>query len=90
MRSITKLYVTAILSTLCLTDINLAAQRPLSDMTELVEHGIDETMLSTVGGLIAGLMALYHLRALFRFLSNYLAHHLHGILLAVFVQNSMI
>ncbi|MBQ3222917.1 MAG: ABC transporter ATP-binding protein, partial [Clostridia bacterium] len=69
-----KLYVIAIISTLCLTGVNLAAPRVLSAMTGLVERGIDETMLASVGYLTAALIALYLLRVLFRFLSNYLAH----------------
>ncbi|MBQ9951663.1 MAG: ABC transporter ATP-binding protein [Clostridia bacterium] len=70
-----KLYLIAILSTLCLTGVNLAAPRVLSAMTGLVEQGIDETKLPTVGWLTAALVALYLMRILFRFLSNYLSHH---------------
>ena len=54
-----KLYLIAILSTLCLTGVNLAAPRVLSAMTGLVEQGIDETKLPTVGWLTAALVALY-------------------------------
>ena len=36
------LYVIAILSTLCLTGVNLAAPRALSAMTGVVERGVDE------------------------------------------------
>ena len=69
-----KLYVIAIISTLCLTGVNLAAPRVLSAMTGLVERGIEKETLSTVGWLTAALVVLYLLRVLFRFLSNYLAH----------------
>lgn len=69
-----KLYLIAIFSTLCLTGVNLAAPRVLSAMTGLVEQGIDETKLTTVGWLTAALVALYLLRVLFRFLSSYLSH----------------
>ena len=64
----------AILSTLALTGINLAAPKLLSSMTGLVEKGVDEAGLHTIGLLTAVLVGLYLLRILFRFLSNYLAH----------------
>ena len=69
-----KLYLTAILSTLALTAINLAAPKLLSSMTGIVEAGVDETGLKSIAWLTAGLVGLYLLRILFRFLSNYLAH----------------
>ena len=69
-----KLYVIAILSTLALTGINLAAPKVLSAMTGIVESGVDESGLQTIGLLTALLLGLYLLRVLFRFLSNYLAH----------------
>ena len=68
------LYVVAILSTLCLTGVNLAAPKVLSAMTGLVERGVDEAALRMIGTLTAVLTALYLLRILLRFLSNYLAH----------------
>ena len=68
------LYVVAILSTLALTAVNLAAPKLLSAMTGIVETGVDEAGLQTIGLLTAGLVALYLLRILFRYLSNYLAH----------------
>ncbi len=68
------LYVVAILSTLGLTAVNLAAPRVLSSMTGIVERGMDETSLRAIGVLTAILLALYLLRMAFRFLSNYLAH----------------
>ena len=68
------LYVVAILSTLGLTAVNLAAPRVLSSMTGIVERGMDETSLRAIGVLTAILLALYLLRVAFRFLSNYLAH----------------
>ena len=68
------LYIWAILSTLALTGINLAAPKLLSSMTGLVEKGVDEAGLHTIGLLTAVLVGLYLLRILFRFLSNYLAH----------------
>ncbi len=69
-----RLYIVAILSTLALTAINLTAPMLLSSMTGIVETGIDEEGLRTIGLLTAALVALYLLRILFRFLSNYLAH----------------
>ena len=69
-----KLYVIAILSTLALTAVNLAAPKALSAMTGVVERGVDEAGLRRIGFLTAVLVGLYLLRILFRFLSNYLAH----------------
>ena len=69
-----KLYTIAILSTLALTVVNLAAPKVLSAMTGIVEAGVDEAGLKTIGMFTAMLVGLYLLRILFRFLSNYLAH----------------
>ena len=69
-----KLYIAAILSTLTLTLINLAAPRVLSSMTGVVERGMPEGSLKTILILTLILIALYLLRIVFRFLSNYLAH----------------
>ena len=69
-----KLYVVAILATLGLTAVNLAAPKALSAMTGVVEQGVDEAGLRRIGTLTAVLVGLYLLRILFRFLSNYLAH----------------
>jgi len=68
------LYVLAILSTLCLTVINLSAPKVLSAMTGIVETGMDDEALNRIKVLALVLLALYLLRILFRFLSNYLAH----------------
>lgn len=68
------LYVIAILSTFGLTLVNLSAPKVLSAMTGFVERGVDETTLPNVKRLAYILLALYLLRVLFRFLSNYLAH----------------
>ena len=68
------LYTIAILSTLALTAVNLAAPKLLSAMTGIVEADVDEAGLHTIGLFTAALVALYLLRVLFRFLSNYLAH----------------
>ncbi len=69
-----KLYVIAILATLGLTGVNLAAPKALSAMTAIVSRGVDEAGLARIGTLTAILVGLYLLRILFRFLSNYLAH----------------
>ena len=68
------LYVIAILSTFGLTLVNLSAPKVLSAMTGFVERGVDESTLPNVMRLAYILLALYLLRVLFRFLSNYLAH----------------
>ena len=68
------LYVLAILSTLGLTIVNLTAPRILSTMTGVVEKGVDEAALTIISRLAFLLLALYLLRILFRYLSNYLAH----------------
>ena len=68
------LYIVAILSTLGLTAVNLAAPRALSAMTGIVERGVDAAAFRAIGWLTVALVALYLLRVVFRFLSNYLAH----------------
>ncbi len=68
------LYVLAILSTLGLTLVNLAAPKVLSSMTGVVEKGVDDAALSSIITLAITLLVLYLLRILFRFLNNYLAH----------------
>ena len=68
------LYLVAILSTLGLTAVNLAAPKALSAMTGIVEQGVDEAGMRGIVTLTLVLVGLYLLRILFRFLSNYLAH----------------
>lgn len=68
------LYVIAILSTFGLTLVNLTAPKVLSSMTGIVQEGVDKSSLSAIIRLAYILLALYLLRVLFRFLSNYLAH----------------
>ena len=68
------LYLIAILSTLLLTAINLAAPKALSAMTGIVERGVDDAGMRRIGTLTLILVGLYLLRIVFRFLSNYLAH----------------
>lgn len=68
------LYLIAILSTFGLTIVNLTAPKVLSSMTGIVERGVDKSALPAIMRLAYILLALYLLRVLFRFLSNYLAH----------------
>jgi len=69
-----KQYIFAILSTFCLTLVNLAAPKVMSAMTGIVEEGVTEAGLRTILLLTAVLVGLYLARILFRFGSNYLAH----------------
>ena len=68
------LYLAAILSTLGLTAVNLTAPKLLSAMTGIVEKGVDDAGLKSIGLYTGLLVGLYLMRVLFRFLSNYLAH----------------
>ena len=68
------LYVIAILSTLSLTVVNLAAPKVLSAMTGIVSRGVDEAGLSRIRQLTVILVGLYLLRVVFRFCSSYLSH----------------
>ncbi len=67
-------YILAILSTLCLTGVNLIAPRVLSYATSLIGAGVSRDTLSLVITLALALLGLYLLRVVFRFASNYLAH----------------
>ncbi len=68
------LYILAILSTLLLTGVNLTAPKLLSKMTGIVGGGVDDAALKQIVTLALGLLVLYLLRIVFRFLNNYLAH----------------
>ena len=68
------LYVIAILATLSLTIVNLAAPKVLSSMTAIVEQGVTEEGLSRIGQLTLILLLLYLSRIAFRFMSSYLSH----------------
>ena len=68
------LYVIAILATLSLTIVNLAAPKVLSSMTAIVEQGVTEEGLSRIGELTLILLLLYLSRIAFRFMSSYLSH----------------
>ncbi|MCL1813667.1 MAG: ABC transporter ATP-binding protein/permease, partial [Treponema sp.] len=68
------LLVIAALSTLSVTGLNLIAPRLLSSMAGLVAAGITDETLGTIGQIAVGLLGIYVLRIVFRFMSNYLAH----------------
>ena len=68
------LYILAILSTLLLTGVNLTAPKLLSKMTGIVGAGVDDAALKNIVSLAIGLLVLYLLRIVFRFMNNYLAH----------------
>ena len=68
------LYIAAILATLCLTIVNLAAPRVLSAMTGIVSRGVDAPAFKAIIRLAIILTVLYLFRIVFRFMSNYLAH----------------
>lgn len=67
-------YVGAILATLCLTLVNLAAPRVLSMATGQISDGVTADTLARINKLAFLLLGLYLLRVIFRFLNNYLAH----------------
>ena len=69
------LYAAAILATLALTGVNLAAPRVLSALVGIVERGGGGEVPGRIIRLALILSALYLSRVAFRFLSNYLAHH---------------
>lgn len=68
------LYFLAIFSTLLLTVVNLTAPKILSKMTGIVSDGVTAEGMDTIWKLTFILVALYLVRILFRFTSNYAAH----------------
>ena len=68
------LYILAILATLSLTLVNLAAPRVLSQLTAIVKDGVTSEGLIQIRNLALILTGLYLSRIVFRFMSNYLAH----------------
>ena len=68
------LLIIAMLSTLAVTALNLIAPRLLSGMAGLVASGITDKTLEIIVQITIGLLGIYFLRIVFRFLSNYLAH----------------
>lgn len=67
-------YFGAIIATLCLTAVNLAAPRVLSTSTGLISDGVTDEDVKRIVILALTLLGLYLGRVLFRFLNNYLAH----------------
>ena len=55
------LYIIAILATLGLTTVNLAAPKALSAMTGIVERGVDEAGLRRIGILTAVLVGYLYI-----------------------------
>ncbi len=68
------LYAIAILSTLLMTVLNLAAPRVLSEITKTLTSGLMQESLGKILYLTAALAGIYLLRVLFRYASNYYAH----------------
>ena len=68
------LYILAIMATLSLTLINLAAPKVLSEMTAIVKNGVSQDGLIVIRKLTIILIALYLLRIVMRFMSSYLSH----------------
>jgi len=68
------MYIIAIIATFSVTAINLAAPAVMRNMTAAVENGLTESALNHIYKMAFILLALYLLRIVFRFLSNYLAH----------------
>ncbi len=68
------LYVIAILSTLLMTVLNLAAPKVLSEITKTLTMGLQDGALEKILYLTAALGGIYLLRVLFRYASNYYAH----------------
>jgi len=64
----------AVISTFLLTGVNLAAPRILTEITSLVTVVRREGAPEMIARYTAILLALYFLRIIFRYLSNYMAH----------------
>ncbi|MCQ2524000.1 MAG: ABC transporter ATP-binding protein/permease [Lachnospiraceae bacterium] len=67
-------YLGAILATIFLTLVNLAAPKVLSQATGAISQGVSSDNLNFIISLALILLVLYLGRVLFRFLNNYLAH----------------
>ena len=64
----------AIFGTLALTAVNLIAPRIMASMVGIVAAGITDEGLKTVLWMACGLLGLFLIRILFRFLANYCSH----------------
>ncbi len=67
-------YFGAIIATLLLTGVNLAAPKVLSSATGIISDGVTGEDAKNIMILATVLLCLYLGRVLFRFLNNYLAH----------------
>lgn len=67
-------YFGAIMATLLLTGVNLAAPKVLSSATGIISDGVTGEDAKNIMILAAVLLCVYLGRVLFRFLNNYLAH----------------
>jgi len=68
------LLLIAMLSTVCLTGVNLTAPKVMTRMISLVEGGMEGDALSRIRLLALALLGLYLVKVLFRYLSNFMAH----------------
>ncbi len=68
------LLIIAAFGTLAMTGVNLVAPMIMTEMTGYLTSGVDLERLRRIGLLAFALLALYLLKILFRFLSNYMAH----------------
>ncbi|MCL2122245.1 MAG: ABC transporter ATP-binding protein/permease [Clostridiales bacterium] len=68
------LMITAIISTLLLTAVNLAAPRMMSQMIAMVAAGLDDAGFGQILRLTFALTLLYLSRIVLRYLSNFMAH----------------
>ena len=66
--------IIAAFGTLAMTGVNLVAPMIMTEMTGYLTSGVDLERLRRIGLLAFALLALYLLKILFRFLSNYMAH----------------
>lgn len=66
--------IIAVVSTFLLTGVNLAAPRILTEITRLVTLVRQDGALSAIALYTVILLAIYMLRILFRYLSNFMAH----------------
>ncbi|MCL2764832.1 MAG: ABC transporter ATP-binding protein/permease [Treponema sp.] len=67
-------FALAVIGTLSLTVVNLIAPRIMASMTGIVASGMTQESLTTVFWMTGGLLGLFLLRILFRFLSSYCSH----------------
>lgn len=69
-----KWFILAIFGTLSLTVVNLIAPRIMASMTGIVASGMTQEKFITILWMAGGLLVLFLIRILFRFLSSYCSH----------------